>query len=128
MAVTVANTRDGQEAIAAATTHGTKFFVTGGEHVTSDDMFKAAEINRRKSEAAEREKEKKSRVEYHARREAALSIINRLQNDLGDDIGRLKSKELEILLRWKGVPVSTMGTLLTVASSTNNSQRELRRK
>ena len=39
------------------------------------------------------------------------SIINRLQNDLGDDIGRLKSKELEILLRWKGVPVSTMGNI-----------------
>ena len=111
MAVTVANTRDRQEAIAAATTHGAKFFVTGGEHVTSNDMFKAAEINRRKSEAAEREKEKKSRVEYHARREAALPIINRLQNDLGDDIGRLKSKELEILLRWKGVPVSTMGNI-----------------
>ena len=111
MAVTVANTRERQEAIAAANTHGAKFFVTGGEHVTSNDMFKAAEINRRKSEAAEREKEKKSRVEYHARREAALPIINRLQNDLGDDIGRLKSKELEILLRWKGVPVSTMGNI-----------------
>jgi len=74
-------------------------------------MFKAAEINRRKAEAAEREKEKKSRVEYHARREAALPIINHLQNDLGGDIQRLKSKELEVLLRWKGVPASTMGNV-----------------
>ena len=66
----------------------------------------------RGGEVAEREKEKKSRVEYQARRrEAALPIVDRLQNDLGDDIGRLKSKELEVLLRWKGVPVSTMGNI-----------------
>ena len=55
VAVTVANTRERQEAIAAAHTHGLKFYVTGGEHVTSDDMLKAAEINRWKAEAAERE-------------------------------------------------------------------------
>mgnify|MGYP007004156013 CR=1 FL=1 len=79
--------------------------------MTSNDMFKAAEMNRRKAEAAEREKEKKSRVEYHTRREAALPIINHLQNDLGGDIQRLKSKELEVLLRWKGVPASTMGNV-----------------
>ena len=65
----------------------------------------------RGGEVAEREKEKKSRVEYHARREAALPIFDRLQNDLGYDIGRLKSKELEVLLQGKGVPVSTMGNV-----------------
>ncbi len=43
--------------------------------------------------------------------QAALFIVDRLQNDLGDDLGRLKSKELEVLLRWKGVPVSTMGNV-----------------
>ncbi len=59
MVVTVVNTRERQEAIAAANTHGATFFVTGSEHMTSNDMFKAAEINRRKAEAAEREKEKK---------------------------------------------------------------------
>ncbi len=99
MAVTVTNTREQQEAIAAANTHGAKFFVTGGEHVTSNDMFKAAEINRRKAESAEREKEKKSRVEYHARREAALPIVDRLEHDIDNDIRRLLSKELEVLLR-----------------------------
>jgi len=65
----------------------------------------------RNAEVAEREKEKKSRVEYHARREAALPIVDCLQNDLGDDFGRLKSKELEVLLRWKGVPMPTMGNV-----------------
>ncbi len=41
-AVTVMRTRERQEALAAPQTHGKKFFVTGGEHVTSDDMFKVA--------------------------------------------------------------------------------------
>jgi hypothetical protein len=30
----------------------------GGKHVTSDDMFKAVELNRRTVEAVEREKDK----------------------------------------------------------------------
>jgi len=79
--VTIPQTRERQEAIAAANTHGKKFFVTGGEHVTSDDMFKAAEINRRTVEAAERKKDKKGRVDYHHRHEAALPILNRLENE-----------------------------------------------
>jgi hypothetical protein len=85
----------------------------GGKHVTSDDMFIAVELNRRRAEAAEREKDKKSRVEYHARREAALLIVDRLENELENNVGRLKSKELEVLLRWKGVPVLTMGNIAT---------------
>ncbi len=109
-------------------TRTASFFVTGGEHVMSNNMLIAVELNQRNAEVAEKEKEKKSRMEYHARREAALPIIDRLQNDLGDNIGQLKSKELEVLLRWKGVPMSTMGNVANRASSTNNSQRELRRR
>jgi hypothetical protein len=74
-------------------------------------MFKAAEINRRTAEAAEREKDKKGRVDYHRRGEAALPILDRLENDLENDVGRLTSKELEALLRWKGVSVSKMGNV-----------------
>ena len=81
---------------------------TGGEQVTLNDMLIAAELNQRRAEATGREKDKKSRVEYHARREAALPIVDRLKNELENDVGRLKSKELEVLLRWKGVLVSTM--------------------
>jgi hypothetical protein len=60
--VTVANTRERQEALAAAHTHGKKFFVTGGEQVTSKDILIAAELNQRKAEVTERENDKKSRV------------------------------------------------------------------
>ena len=109
--VTVANTRERQEALAAVHMHGRKFFVTGGEHMTSNDMLIAAELNQRKAEATGRVKDKKSRVEYHARREAALPIVDRLKNELKNDVGRLKSKELEVLLRWKGVLVSMMGNV-----------------
>ena len=92
-------------------THGAKFFVTGGKHVTSNDMFIAVEINRRKAEAVERETEKKSRVEYHARRKAALPIVDHLKHELDNDFGRLMSKELEVLLQWKGVAASKMGNV-----------------
>ena len=98
VAVTVANTRKRQEAIATAHMHGSKFYVTGGKHVTSNDMLKATEVNRRKAEAAEREKDKKRRVEFHARREAALPILNRLEHELENDVAQLTSKELEVLL------------------------------
>jgi hypothetical protein len=107
--VTVANTREHQEALATAHTHDKKFFVTGGKHVTSDDMFIAVDLNWGKAEAPEREKDKKSRVEYHTRREAALPIVDCLKTELENSVRRLKSKELEVLLRWKGVPVSKMG-------------------
>jgi hypothetical protein len=109
--VIVANMHEHQETLAAAHTHDKKFFVMGGKHVTLDDMFIAVELNRRRAEAAEREKDKKSWVEYHARHEAALLIVDRLENELENDVGRLKSKELEVLLRWKGVPVLTMGNV-----------------
>ena len=50
-------------------------------------------------------------MEYHARREAALPIVDRLENELENDVGQLKSTEMEVLLQWKGVPVSTMGNV-----------------
>jgi hypothetical protein len=111
-AVMVPHTREHQEALAAARTHGKKFFVMGGEHVTSDDMFKAAEINRRMEVAVEREKDKRYRVEYHARQGAALPIVDRFNNELENNVARLTSKELEVLLRWKGVPLSRMGNVV----------------
>jgi hypothetical protein len=105
----VVHTRERQEALATMRTHNKKFFVKEGEHVTSDNMFKVAEINRRTEGAAEREKDKKCRVEYHTRLGATLPIVGRLENKLENNVGRLTSKELEVLLQWKGVPVSRMG-------------------
>ncbi len=85
--------------------------MTGGEHITSDDMFKSAEIVRRNAEAVEVEKDKKRRLEYLARREAVLPVLDRLENVLENAVTRLTGKELEVLLRWKGVLVSKMGNV-----------------
>ncbi len=85
----------------------------GGEHITSEDMFKSAEIVRRNAEAleVEKDKDKKRRLEYRARREAALPVLDRFENVLENAVTWLTGKELEVLLRWKGVPVSKMGNV-----------------
>jgi hypothetical protein len=94
-----------QEAITTVNTHDKKFFVPGGEHVTSDNMFKAAEINWQIAEDTEMENGKKSWVDYHLRCKAALPIRERLMNELENNVGPQTSKELEMLPQWKGVPV-----------------------
>jgi hypothetical protein len=83
----------------------------GGEHITSDNTFKSAEIMRRNAKAVEVEKDKKLRLEYRARRKATLPNLDRLENLLENAVTRLTGKELEVLLRWKGVPVLKMGNV-----------------
>ncbi len=46
-----------------------------------------------------------------ARHEATLPIIDCLKTELKNDVRPLNSKELAVLLRWKGVPVSKMGNV-----------------
>ena len=50
-------------------------------------------------------------MEYHTMREAPHPILGCLENELENNVGRLASKELEALLRWKGFPVSMMGNV-----------------
>jgi hypothetical protein len=51
--VTAPQTCKHQKAITGPNTHSKKFFVTGGEYVTPDNMFKAAEVNIQTAETAE---------------------------------------------------------------------------
>jgi hypothetical protein len=97
--------------LTTATTHGKKFFVTGGKHITLDNIFKSAKIVSQNAEAVEREKDRKRHLEYHARREAALPVLDHLENELENVIAQLTGKELEVLLHWKGVPVLKMGNV-----------------
>ena len=71
-------------------------------------MFKAAEIGVRNIQIDEKENDKKSRIEFSVKRDVALPVLDRLTNELDENVLRLTSKELEVLLRWKGVPVSKM--------------------
>ena len=56
--------------------------------------FKSAEIVRRNAEALEVEKDKKRRLEYRARREVALPVLDRLENVLKNAVTQLTGKEL----------------------------------
>jgi hypothetical protein len=122
--VTVTYTHERQEAFTAA--RGKKFFVTGGEHVTLDDMFKAVEINRQIKEATEREKEKKSQVEYHARCQVALPILDLLKNDLESNVARL-TRRWRFSLNGKALQCRKWETWQTDLYCTNNLLREQRR-
>jgi len=101
LSVRVANTRERQEALVKATTHGKKFFVTGGEHINLNDMFISVEMGNREREIAEMEKGKK-----------ALVVLNHLDHELDGNVERLTNKDLEVLLRWKGVLPSKMGNMV----------------
>ena len=54
---------------------------------------------------------KKVRVVFHTWHKAALIILNRLDHESDGNVARLTNKELEVLLRWKGIPVSKMGNM-----------------
>jgi hypothetical protein len=77
--------------------------------VKGGGLFKASGMNRRTEKATEREK--KIWVEYHMRHKATLHIVDRLKNELENNFPQLTSKEVEVLLQWKGESVSKMGNI-----------------
>ena len=111
LSITVANTRERQEALVKASTHRKKFFITGGKHINSNDMFISAEMGNREREIAKMEKGKKVRIQFHTRRNTALVVLDRLDHELDGNIKRLTNKDLEVLLRWKGLLPSKMGNM-----------------
>ena len=75
-------------------------------------MFISAEMGSREREIATMEKGKKVRIEFHiVRHNAALVVLDRLYHKLDGDVERLTNKDLEVLLRWKGVLPSKMGNM-----------------
>jgi len=91
--------REQLNALAKATTHGQKFLVTGGAHLTADVAFKAATLNNRKREYENLEKEKKKRKAMEKRQEEGKAVLlkNKEINDLNDT-------DLKKLLAWYGIP------------------------
>ena len=105
--VTVELTHERQVALAATKTCGKRFFATGGgQHLTADNGFIAAEMCFHDAAVKEKEKEKKSRMEGNAKHNAALILLDCLENHLDGNVNTLLSKELETLLKWKDVQVS----------------------
>ena len=104
--LTVPNSQERIKALVKATTHGDRFYVTGGCHLNSDDVFKAAEVGNRKREHEELEKDKKQRLDQEQREKEAFRVIS-----LEKSTAKLNMKELEKLLYWYRIPKSKMGNL-----------------
>jgi len=61
-------------------------------------MFISAEMENREREITAMEKGKKVRLEFHARRDAALVVLDRLNHELDGNVERLTNKDLEVPL------------------------------
>ncbi len=92
------------EALAAASTHGAFFAATGGEHLTSNDVFKQAELIKRKESIAKMEKDKKMSETMVPLAEKAALILQE-----GQTVENLHANNLTILLQWWQVPKATVG-------------------
>ena len=102
-----------QEAIAVANTARKKYYTTrGGKHSTTDDGFIALEMNLRTCQVSELERGKKSRTVYHMRHDATIPILDCIKYKLKGTHTKLCGKELEVLLKWKGVAASKMKTVI----------------
>ncbi len=106
VAVTVPHSRERLEALAAASTHGAFFAATGGEHLTSDDVFKQAELMKRKETITKLEKDKKMREAMVPLAEKAKLILQKKK-----PVENLRANDLTTLLRWYQVPKATEGKL-----------------
>ena len=104
--VTVPHSQERIEALSKAKTHGERFFVTGGSHATSDDVFKAAELTNRKGEIAAMEKDKIDRTAAQQRESLALAILQHEPPILAEN---LRKPQLQTILLWYGVQRNKQG-------------------
>ncbi len=102
--LTVTHSREQVEALAKASTHGAIFALTGGNHFTSDNMFKAAELPHQKAQIAEMKKEKKEREAGIEKDSKVKSIL-----EVKKEINSLTGDELTSLLRWHGAKKASEG-------------------
>jgi hypothetical protein len=100
--VTEPNTVARQVAPVNAKGHGGRFHVTGGAHMTCDDLFIAAEMSARREQMEGYEKKKKLALQLQDVEEKALAILGQEKA-----VQSLTVKELEVLLAWHQAPKVT---------------------
>ena len=98
--VTASHLLERQHLLSQAKSHGEKFTVTGGSHLTHDDMFVAMEIPVKNKQIAAAEKDKAYRVSMEKIEKEALAI----QAGPKDPKDYLV-QELDVLLKWHQVPM-----------------------
>ena len=102
--LTIGHSEDRYKQLAMATTHGERFFVTGGDHACTDDVFKAFEYKDRLQKIAELKKERKARLEMEAIDMRANDILHTKKPP-----ELMNIVQLRIVLRFFGVPKKDVG-------------------
>jgi hypothetical protein len=115
--LTTENSIERREALGKARSAGVHFKVTGGDHLTSDDMFIATELLARREEITKLESQKQDALGATRRNELAQGVINRLREEkqvdaiMMDDPSSVTNKDLDILLKWKMDSETTPGAV-----------------
>ena len=102
--VTVRHSRERIQLLAKASTHGAKFCATHGEHLTSDDMFKACEVPVMEAEVKRMVQMKELRLLWQKNEEEAKQRLV-----IGKALANYLAPELGTLLTWYQVPATKMG-------------------
>jgi hypothetical protein len=79
--------------------HGGRFHVTGGMHVTSDNVFISMEMSVQNEERGKVEKDRKIRQQLQATEEKALALLEQ-----GKPVNLLSVADLDVLLAWHQAP------------------------
>ena len=111
LSVTVANTPEHQEALQKVSTYGNKFYMTGGKYTSPWTTYSLPPRCKIEREKMQKWRVKKLCIDFHVWRGAAFVVLNRLEHKLDNNIARLCNKELEVLLKWKGIGVYKMSNM-----------------
>jgi hypothetical protein len=98
--VTVAHSQARIELLSQAKSHGNIYAATGGDHLTSNDMFQSIALKQQKILREKLAKDKKVRERLKRTEFNALGIIQRR----GGDPSKLTSGDLTTLFTWHRVP------------------------
>ena len=97
--VTIAHSQERIELLSQAKSHGSIYAATGGTHLNCNDIFKGMALKQIKILREKLAKEKKVRERQERTESNVLDILRRK----GDDVTKLNSGDLSILLTWHQV-------------------------
>ena len=101
--LTVPHSKERIDQMRKSTTHSQKFLSTRGDHVTTNDLFIAAQTNDVEKEIKDLLKVKKLRMQAAKVEEEAQAVMARRSTDIETmQFHKLNVAEVEWLLRWYG--------------------------
>lgn len=108
VAVTVPQSKQRIQAIKRAKTAGQMFFATGGQHLNSDEFFRATELKERAAAIKAMEEKKLHRKVLLQQQKNVVALIKKKGELTSSNFKDFVVKEVTLLLKWKGaVALST---------------------